>query len=390
VTIFADDKGMPRWVPRVLLLAMLTVFAAMAVLFAFGRLSGFIGTVVVALFVSFALEPAVNWLTRHGWKRGLATAVVMVGTIVLIVLFVAAMAPLVVRQIQALVEAVPGWIDKVDPTLHRWFGVSLSQKSASGQSSQIAAKVASYGRSLAGNLLGLAGNVVGIVFQLFTVALFAFYFVADGPRIRRALCSRLQPELQGKVLHVWELAIQKTGGYLYSRALLALFSAVATYIVLRILDVPFALPLALWMGVVSQFIPTVGTYIAAAVPVLVALMTSVSDAVVLLIWVLVYQQFENMVLGPRITARTMQLHAAVAFGSVIVGGSLFGAMGAFLAIPGVAVLQAVVGSLLATYEVVDTDLTHEDAQGGAPKRAGRLRWPRLRRNGSGAGSDQTA
>jgi predicted PurR-regulated permease PerM len=350
---------MPAWIPRVLLLCLAFALLALVILFAFSHLSGFIGTIVVALFVSFALEPAVNWLAGHGWKRGLATLVVMVGAVLAIALFVAAMAPVVVRQVQALVQAIPGWVNRIDPTLHKYFGVDISQRSASGQSSQLAAKVARYGTHLAGNLLGLASTFIGVIFQLFTVVLFAFYFVADGPRIRRALCARLKPELQERVLYAWELAIDKTGGYLYSRALLAVCSAVATYVTLRIIHVPFALPLALWMGVVSQFIPTVGTYIAAAVPIIVALLHSWVAAVVLLIFVLVYQQIENYLLAPRVTAKTMELHPAVAFGSVIVGGSLFGAMGAFLAIPGVAVLQAIVGSALATYDVLDSDLTRE-------------------------------
>jgi predicted PurR-regulated permease PerM len=365
VSIFTGtNQDMPRWIPRFLLLCLGLVFAALLMLWAFERLTSFIGTIVVALFVSFALEPAVNWLARRGLKRGLATFLVMIGAVLAVTLFMAAMAPVVVRQIQALVEATPHWVDKIDPTLRKWFGVRISERSASGQSSELAGKIAQYGANLAGNVLGLATNVIGIVFQLFTVALFAFYFVADGPRIRRALCSRLKPEVQERVLTAWEVAIDKTGGYLYSRTLLALCSAVATYVVLRIVKVPFALPLALWMGVVSQFIPTVGTYIAAAVPILVALLTSSTAVIVLLIFVIVYQQIENYLLAPHITATTMALHPAVAFGSVIVGAALFGAMGAFLAIPGSAVLQAVIGSALTRYDVLERDLTKDLPLGG--------------------------
>ena len=99
-----------------------------------------------------------------------------------------------------------------------------------------------------------------------------------------AACSLLPPHRQRAVLRAWEIAIDKTGGYIYSRALLALISAVAHYIALAGLGVPYAVTLALWVGVVSQFIPAVGTYLAGAVPVLIALTRSPSTA----LWTLLF------------------------------------------------------------------------------------------------------
>ncbi len=122
------------------------------------------------------------------------------------------------------------------------------------------------------------------------------------------------------MLRTWEVGIEKTGAYLYSRLLLAIFSGVATFLVLTALGVPFAVPLAVWMGLVSQFIPTIGTYIAMALPLLVAVVQGPADALILLVFFTVYQQIENYLLSPRITARTMQLHPAVAFGCRDRGG----------------------------------------------------------------------
>lgn len=378
-----DD--MPRWIPRALVLGVVAVFAALIVVFAFLRLSGFIGLIVVALFVSFALEPAVNWLERHRWPRAAATAAVMLVAVVAVALFVAAMAPLVVSQVKHLVAAAPGWVDKVNPTLHRLFGMTLSRTTIAKQSASISSHVADYGASLATNLLGVASSIVTGLVQLFTVALFAFYFIADGPRLRRAVCSLVKQEHQAKVLHTWEVAIAKTGGYLYSRLLLAVFSAVATYVVLLVLRIPYPVPLALWMGLVSQFIPNVGSYLGAVVPVLVTLLESPAKALVLIVFLLAYQLFEMVVLGPRITDRTMQMHAAVAFGAVMVGGGLFGALGAFLALPGAAVLQAVVWSSLAKYDVLETDLTRGAGGNGQARAPRRRLWGRAKKAGERAG-----
>src|SRR5690606_26475406 len=117
---------------------------------------------------------------------------------------------------------------------------------------------------------------------------------------------------------------EKTGGYIYSRGLLALVSTVAHYIMLRVFDVPSAFALAWWVGVVSQFIPTVGTYLAGALPVVVAVVNNPPDGLWVLGFIILYQQFENYVLQPRITATTLDMHPAVAFGAVLAGAAILG------------------------------------------------------------------
>jgi predicted PurR-regulated permease PerM len=164
-------------------------------------------------------------------------------------------------------------------------------------------------------------------------------------------------------LRVWDLAIDSTGGYVYSRVILAGCSAVATTLFLTLIGVPYPLPLGLWVGLVSQFIPTVGTYLAGALPVLIALLDEPVSAVWVLLYVVVYQQFENMVLSPRITARTMALHPAVAFGAVIAGGAIMGPIGSLLALPAAASVQSLVSIYLHRYEVIASPLI------GAPEPA---------------------
>ncbi|CAM5267570.1 hypothetical protein SVIOM342S_08004 [Streptomyces violaceorubidus] len=89
-------------------------------------------------------------------------------------------------------------------------------------------------------VLDVSAQVLGGLFQLLTIVLFSFYFAADGPRLRRGLCSVLPPARQAEVLRAWEIAVDKTGGYLYSRGLMALISGIAHYILLEILAVPYA------------------------------------------------------------------------------------------------------------------------------------------------------
>ncbi|MER6968659.1 AI-2E family transporter, partial [Streptomyces halstedii] len=204
----------------------------------------------------------------------------------------------------------------------------------------------------------VSATLLGGLFKLLTIFLFAFYFAADGPRLRRALCSVLPPAKQTEVLRAWEIAVDKTGGYLYSRGLMALISGVAHYILLQALGVPYAPVLGVWVGLVSQFIPTIGTYLAGALPMLIAFTVDPWYALWVLVFVVIYQQFENYVLQPKLTSKSVDIHPAVAFGSVIAGTALLGAVGALIAIPAVATLQAFLGAYVKRYEVTDDPRVH--------------------------------
>ena len=225
----------------------------------------------------------------------------------------------------------------------------------------------------ASGVLDVSAQVLGGLFQLLTITLFSFYFAADGPRLRRALCSVLPPAKQAEVLRAWEIAVDKTGGYLYSRGLMALISGVAHYILLEVLGVPYAPVLAVWVGLVSQFIPTIGTYLAGALPMLIAFTVDPWYALWVLIFVVVYQQFENYVLQPKLTAKTVDIHPAVAFGSVIAGTALLGAVGALIAIPAVATLQAFLGAYVKRYDVTDDPRVHGRRERGTSALLARIR-----------------
>jgi predicted PurR-regulated permease PerM len=348
--------GMPPWVPRLLLLIVLTAFAAYAAFSLIRQLRDLVVWTIAALFLSFALEPGVNWLVSRGWRRGTATGAVLFSLGLIIMVMIALMVPLVIDQVQELVQRLPGWLREASVYTERWFDIELTGERILQRIASARTDIA----AIAANVASVGAFLLSLLFQMLTIGLFTFYFVADGPRFRRAVCSILPPRRQREILAAWEVAIDKTGGYLYSRLLLAIINAGFTFVVLQVLGVPFALPLALWQGFVSQFIPVVGTYIAAAVPLLVALLEDPWSALIFVIFVLLYQQIENYLLAPRITARTMQLHPAVAFGAALAGGSVGGLLGAFMALPAAAVIQATVSTYLTRHEVIETELTRED------------------------------
>ena len=107
------------------------------------------------------------------------------------------------------------------------------------------------------------------------------------------------------------------------------------------IGVPYWLPMAIITGIVSQFIPAIGTYLGILIPVLFTLFSQPLDAIWIVIFASLYQQFENYLLSPRISRKMMDIHPALAFGSVIVFANLFGALGALIAIPIAAAIVAV-------------------------------------------------
>lgn len=351
---------MPRWLPRAMVLALALVAAFQLGSWAFHKLTGLLVGILIALFLALGIEPPVGRLVTRGMRRGLAALLVCLAMILGATGFFVLFGSLLAGQISDIVEDFPGYLDSVIGWINRTFHTDLSRADIQGRLLR-PDWLRTYVQKSAGGVFDFSASVLGGLVRLLTIFLFAFYFAADGPRLRRALCSLLPPAKQTEVLRAWEIAVDKTSGYLYSRGLMALISAVAHFIMLALLDVPYALALAVWVGVVSQFIPVIGTYLAAVVPMLAAFAVDPWYAVWVLVFVVVYQQFENYLIQPKLTSKTVDIHPAVAFGSVIAGTALLGVAGTLIAIPVVATLQTFFGAYVKRYDVAG-DLEEQDGR----------------------------
>lgn len=329
----------------------------------FESLSGFLVTILISFFFSFALEPAVNFLENRGVRRGLGTLIMFSAALTLIGGFSFIVGTVLAEQTTNFVDDAPTLIDD----LENWLQDNIDDTTDLNSVRDQFLNEDGLGEQLTGladNVVGIGATVVGLVFQIFTIALFTFYLTADGPRLRRTICARLKPERQRRVLGVWDLAIQKTGGYILSRTVLATISSIVTWIAFNIIGVPFPLALAVWVGVVSQFVPVVGVYIAGALPVILTLLESPTRSLWALLFLVGYQQFENYILAPRIDSKTLKIHPAVSFGSVLVGASVLGPAGALLALPAAATAQGIISASGERYAIEEGPLTHI---GGTPK-----------------------
>ena len=340
------------FVRRTVMIA-LVVLGVAGVLWLALRLSTVIFMVFVSIFVTVAFEPPVHYLAKRGWKRGAATGVVFGAAFFLIVLFVWALVPLFVEQVERLIDSIPGMVESFLLFLRDNLGFEISDVDAEEVGKNLVGSAQDFGGAVAGGVLGIASSLFAFLIFATTVALFSFYMIAELPKLQRTVLSFMPESQQRRALHIWDVAVEKMGGYIYSRLILAVVSATITYVFLSALDVPFAISLAIWVGTLSQFVPVVGTYLASVLPALVALtFNGVTTAIWVIVFFVAYQQLENYLISPRITERTMEIHPAISVAAIIIGGTLMGGIGVILALPMAGIIEAIISETRQSYDVV--------------------------------------
>ncbi|MBK6762928.1 MAG: AI-2E family transporter [Micrococcales bacterium] len=344
----------PGWVRRSALGVIVLLAVFMVFLWAWKALGDFLFLLLLAWLLGLAIDPIVTRLhDSWGWPRGLGTMFVFIMLGVFAAVFFVAFGQLFASQITSLVQAAPSIVQNVIDWLNARFNLGLDPATIKNQLNLTPQTVGKFASQAAGGVLGVLSSAIGVVFQGFTLLLFAFYFAADGPRLRKHVASLLPTKQQAVFHDVWQIATDKAGGFVISRLGLAGISALFSGLFFIIIGLDYWLPLALWMGLISQFIPTVGTYLAVALPGLIAVLSDQPlDAVWVIIFATVYQQIENYYFAPRISARTMDIHPAVAFGSVIAGAALFGPIGALIGIPVAAAVLAFAQVYTRRYELI--------------------------------------
>ena len=358
-----NSNKLPRWVWKAIIVFWLGFLGTILIRYAYDRLFSFLILLLVSLFLSLAIEPGTTRLAKRGWRRGQATIVILLGLLVGVIIFVAAIGTLVGTQVADLLQNSERYVSRTVNFLNDTLSTKINPQKVNESIQDPDGPVQKFIKGQQDEALQLSVTALGLFLQAFSVMLFTFYLVADGPRLRRSICSRLAPARQKRVLDTWDLAIEKTGGYLYSRALWALASAFVHWIAFQSLGTAAPVALALWVGLISQFIPVVGTYIAGVLPVLITFIDSPLKALAIIIVVILYQQLENFLISPRITARTMEIHPAISFGAAIAGGALLGPVGAILGLPVAAMAVALASASGERHELIENELVEVQEKG---------------------------
>ena len=321
-----------------------------------GKIEYLVIDIIVSLFIALAVEPVVVPLVKHGWKRSFASLFSLLMLAVMLGVLFTLFGNLFVQQMIALVNGLPDLYEQMCQFASQYANFQLPEINNLGN--EILKNIqTSWVTDFAGTALNTVSGLFSFLINLMTIIMTTYYISAAGPKLRRAACQWMAPAAQRRFLFVWTVSQSQISSFLFSRAILALLNAFFTGICLMLLHVPYWLPLALFCGVVSQFIPMLGTYIGGALPVLFAWGScGLWQAVAVLVFICVYQQIENLIFAPKISQRTMDVNDAVAFLAVLAFTSLFGALGAFLALPVVASVQTIFRTYTKRYELVDSPL----------------------------------
>ncbi len=344
----AFDHGYLR---RTLLLIFVAIVMFQVVMWSWSLLGRFAFNLLLAWLVAISFDPVVSWLAHKGMRRGAATAVVAVAVLLLLGGFIALFGGVLATQVTDLVLALPGLVLDIVSWINSTFDSRIDPNEIIDNLNLTSSQITEIATGLAGGILGVLAGVVSVIVDFITVVVFAFYFSADAPRIKRFIASWLKPAQQVTFIKIWDISVTKAGGFVISKIALATLSAVFHVGFFYLIDVPYWLPMGIFAGVVSQFIPTIGTYIGVALPALFSAFSDPWDVLWIVLFATVYQQIENYVFTPRISTKTMDINSGVALAAVFIGAALFGPIGALIGIPLVAIVIAVIEAYGQRYEL---------------------------------------
>lgn len=342
----------PRSARRTALTVALVGIGLMFALWVFTSVESFLFILLLAWLLSIAMEPMVLWLGRRGVGRRLAAGLTMILLILVILGIGALFGQLFRAQLEAAQQALPGAVHTTLEWVNSTFRTKLNVEGITKSLNLTPERFAELAQKYGGGVLGIFGSVLTVVVNGLTILVFAYYLSADSIALRQTIGSYLPPKYQPVLVTVWTIAVQKTGGFVASKALLAAISAVAHAAFFWFIDVPFWLPLGVLAGIVGQFIPTIGTYIGILLPAVFALTVRPLSVLWIILFATIYQQIENYVLTPRISRRTMDIHPAVALASVFIGAGLFGPIGAIIGIPVAAAVLAIIDTFRHRHELL--------------------------------------
>jgi predicted PurR-regulated permease PerM len=297
--------------------------------------------IFIAGFLAIALSGPVNWLHRRTGRRGLSIALVYVALILIPVLVAAMLVPPIVEQLNNLIQNLPTYaadLQKFVSDNQRLRSLEADYNITAELQKQAASLPARVGDA-AGILSDIGLGLVNSVFAGVTILILSLFMIGSGRTWLDWLARRQGPEGEEWMRNLFDRIGNAVGNYVAGALGQALIAGILAYIVLRILGVPYSGSLAVLIFLLD-LVPLVGATLGAIVVGIITVFSDFpGDTIIWVIWSIVYQQVENSIIQPRIQARAVQVHPFVVLVSVLFGSTLFGVLGALLAIPVAAAIQ---------------------------------------------------
>lgn len=339
----ARFKRMLLWTVMTLLVAVM-LWAARPVLVPF----------VLGLVGAYLLSPLVSWLERHlparlrTWNvaRPLSILLTYFGFVLVIAGVIAFIVPIMAQQVGTFVERIPGYRDRLGSLVQaslRWYQDNIPEawkQSLEANLSEIGQGVLARIRDGMGAMLGTVFSSFNFLVGLIIIPFWLFYVLQDESQVKQGLIQALHPELRPDLQSLATLVDDVLSAYVRGQLLLCLFVGILATIGLLIIGVPFAPVLGLIAGI-FEILPNIGPYLGAIPAILVALATDPISAIWVALVFFAIQMIENLILVPRISGKSVQLHPALVMLVLVVGGQLAGIWGMLIAVPVAAVIRDV-------------------------------------------------
>src|ERR671917_1546034 len=344
----------PSQVARTVAVALLTTLVVLGALFLIWQARTFVGWFVIALFLAAVLNPAVDWLQRRHRliKRPIAIGLTYLGVVVALLFVVGIFLPLLVDQINGLANFVaaaaqaPEGPTEYIKSIAKQNGLGGLFERSSDQLAPLRNQLGELLRNLFSSTGAIAVGVAGFLAALASVLTLTFFLLLGSERYANAGVGLFPEAHQPLVRRIMGQSAGAVSGYVTGNLAISVICGVTTFVVLLALGMPYAAPLALLVAVLD-LVPLVGATLGGALLVVVGLFVEPWMAVVLLVFVLAYQQVESNVLQPIVYSQAVQLNGLVILVALLVGGQLLGIPGALLAIPVAEIIRILVTELLA-------------------------------------------
>jgi predicted PurR-regulated permease PerM len=331
-----------RFIAVATLVAVAVILAVSALLIGIWLVRETVVWLVAAGFLAFSIEPLIRIFTRRGLGRGWATGLAFLVIAGVVLFFAFALLPSIVDAAQGLKAAIPGYVEQLQAT-------SASDSLNADQAIQTAGNTAEGAATFfekSGKVLDLVGGLASAGFAVFMIFTFTLYFLVYGRDLVRIGAGLMPEAYRAPFLAAARDIYQLNKGYWYGKFLIGVIAGLVTFVTMKLLGLPYAAPLALFVGI-TDLIPNIGATLGTIPVVIVGLLEEPWKGVVAGVVLILYQQVENNLITPRIFKETVEIHPFVSVVAVIVFTSLFGIVGALIAVPVTKAIEILFGVLRA-------------------------------------------
>ncbi len=280
--------------------------------------------VLIALILMVGLLPYVDAMVRRGIPRTTAVIILLVIFVVVVGGLFSIMVPALVQEVGSVRDNLPDSAREIEKLLSH-FGIDVQL--------QDRARNIDWNKLISGHVaIDYGQRLLTLAISIITVVVMTAYLLGDTPRLSGFIDQFIPPERKAEADRLFQSLTLVVGGFLRGQAITSLAIAVYTFVLLRIVGVPNALAFAV-LAAFADVIPLVGALIATVPPVAAALQESSTQALIVLVGLVLYQQFEDRFLVPRVYGRTLNLPPVIVLIAVLSGAELLGIIGVLLALP---------------------------------------------------------